>query len=78
MTNVYKLTDEMSQQSWFIETNKRTYKGMIEDAQKQIRWSSYPQMSELELKHNLKVGYGILEKLNSDDFDRRDLGKEIK
>jgi hypothetical protein len=35
MTNVYKLTDEMSQKSWFIETNKRTYKGMIEDAQKQ-------------------------------------------
>jgi hypothetical protein len=50
---------------------------MIEDAQKQIRWSSYPQMSELELKHNLKVGYGILEKLNSDDFDRRDLGREM-
>jgi hypothetical protein len=77
MTNVYKLTDELSQKSWFIETDKRTYKGMIEDAQKQIRWSSYNQMSELELKHNLKVGYGILEKLNSDDFDRRELGREV-
>ena len=53
----YRVTDKRSKESWIISTRKQRWDRIIEDTIKQIRWTDYHHMSELEIKDNLRTGH---------------------